>query len=87
MDVGLLDEKFSPGYYEDYDWGLRAWMKGYPSMIEPKTTYRHLLGYTMGKIPGFYPTKQAEYHMEKWSWLVKDKTPQQLLEALKRYVK
>jgi len=82
-NVGFLDTKFTPGYYEDYDYGLRAWMKDFRSLIQPSVHAKHLLGYTMGKIADFYPTKQAEYHMDKWGWLVKDRTPSEVLKLLK----
>ncbi len=39
--VGLLDENFSPGYYEDYDFGVRAWLKGFKCKWYPQAQFKH----------------------------------------------
>ena len=64
--------------------GIRAWLKGYKSLIDPSVIFHHVRGVTMGSIPGFYPESQAKYHMEKWGWLVKDKNPHEILCELKK---
>lgn len=40
-EVGLLDEKFNPGGYEDNDYVVRAWMKGYPAVIAQEVFIWH----------------------------------------------
>jgi len=39
-----FDEIYSPAYYEDTDLSHRAWLKGWPSIINPKATVEHRQG-------------------------------------------
>jgi GT2 family glycosyltransferase len=39
--VGRLDEKFSPAYFEDVDWCMRAWDAGFQVIYEPKAIVIH----------------------------------------------
>jgi hypothetical protein len=41
-DVGLLDERFSPGFCEDDDWCARAAMKGWQLAIDGRVTVKHV---------------------------------------------
>lgn len=41
QEIGLLDERFSPGHYEDDDYCHRARMAGYKLMIAGDTFVHH----------------------------------------------
>lgn len=81
--VGVLDERFSPGYYDDFDWGVRAWFAGYRNVWHPGLRFNHLRGYTMGKL---YPTsgqRGAEQFYAKYPWLQFGQDPHEVLRAIK----
>lgn len=84
--VGFLDEGFSPGYYEDNDYGVRAWLKGFKSMVEPRIIYRHYLGYTYEthyRNSAWTTSPQAKYYWSKWSYLLDGlETPEQIITKL-----
>lgn len=46
--IGLLDEDYSPIYYEDTDWGIKAMKKGYKCVYVPKAKLWHKVSSTMG---------------------------------------
>lgn len=48
--VGMLDLRFSPGYFEDYDFGVRSWLAGYRSVMLPNIQYRHARGGTFNDL-------------------------------------
>lgn len=49
-NVGLLDEGFSPLYYEDTDWCVRAHLYGYGIAYTPKPTLIHHCGASSNKL-------------------------------------
>jgi GT2 family glycosyltransferase len=48
--IGLLDEGFSPLYYEDADWCVRARLYGYKVVYSPKPTLVHHCGSSANKL-------------------------------------
>ena len=48
--IGLLDEGFSPLYYEDTDWCVRAKLYGYSIAYTPKPTLIHHCGASSNKL-------------------------------------
>lgn len=83
--VGVLDGRFSPGYYDDFDWGVRAWQSGWSTVWVPQLQFSHLRGYTMGKL---YPTsgaRGAEKFYEKYKWLKFGEDPQAVLKKLREW--
>ncbi len=48
--IGLLDEGFSPLYYEDTDWCVRARLSGYNIAYTPKPTLIHYCGASSNKL-------------------------------------
>ena len=49
--IGLLDEKFSPAFYEETDYCIRARIAGYKTIYNPRTTIIHYQGVTVKKRP------------------------------------
>jgi len=58
--IGLLDEGFSPFYYEDSDYCVRARKAGYKIIYNPKTAIIHHTAYSMKKqsLPFVYFIKE-----------------------------
>ena len=86
-DVGILDGQFSPGYYDDFDWGVRAWLKGWKSMWVPQLQFNHLRGVTMGKL---YPTsgaRGAERFYVKYPYLTFGQHENDVIRILKEKAK
>jgi GT2 family glycosyltransferase len=50
--IGILDEGFSPVYYEDTDWCVRARLSGYEIAYTPKPTLIHHCGASSKKLGG-----------------------------------
>lgn len=50
IELGLLDEVFTPFYWEDADIGYRAWKRGYFLYYEPSSAVYHKNMATIGKI-------------------------------------
>jgi hypothetical protein len=46
-ELGLFDDLFGPGYYEDVDLGFRAQMQGYECLYVPTAIVRHKVSGTM----------------------------------------
>lgn len=46
--VGLLDEEYSPIYYEDTDWGMRIRAAGYENVVVPSAKIWHKESMSMG---------------------------------------
>lgn len=70
--VGLLDEHFKIGYYEDVDYGLRAKRLGLKNIVYRGVPATHLGGATMNKV-NQEVLKQARrnnflYLKKKWGW-------------------
>ena len=85
--VGLLDEAFSPGSYDDFDYAVRAKLEGFKTMWFPDVIYKHIRGATIGPLvqAGIYeyPSKQAEYFYKKWKdYLFEGMPAKQALETL-----
>lgn len=49
-DIGLIDEGFTPLYYEDTDWCVRAKFYGYTVVYTPKPTLTHNCGASSNKL-------------------------------------
>ena len=47
-ELGGFDEAYSPGYYEDVDYCLRLWEKGWRVVYEPQSAIWHCEGGTFG---------------------------------------
>ncbi len=45
--LGGFDPLYRPAYWEDFDLTYRAWMRGWPSMLEPRSTIYHRGSATM----------------------------------------
>lgn len=68
--VGGLDERFSPGNYEDNDYGLRVLQAGYKNILCKNSFIIHYGSKTFGKDPIAYNNifiRNAEKFKEKWS--------------------
>jgi GT2 family glycosyltransferase len=68
--VGLLDEQFNPGSYDDFDYCLRAREEGFKTVWFAEMQYKHVRGATIGPLveQGIYqyPSRQAKQFYEKW---------------------
>jgi GT2 family glycosyltransferase len=66
-DIGYLDERFSPAYYEDVDWSYRAVQKGY-EIMQLKLPITHLGGGSAGQLdaPIGLTERQRLVFAEKW---------------------
>lgn len=67
--IGLLDEKYTPGYIEDNDLSLRIIKSGYKLMLCHDVFIHHYLGTAFRKnLDTFYPIlyKNREYFYKKW---------------------
>lgn len=81
--VGVLDERFAPGYYDDFDWGARAWLAGWATMWVPSLQFNHLRGHTMGRL---YPNSGADgarKFYEKYPYLRFGQNEAEVLKMLK----
>ncbi len=72
--VGLLDEAFSPGSYDDFDYGVRAKIAGFRSVWFADVQYKHVRGATLGPLVNAgvfeYPSKQADFFYKKWKHVI-----------------
>lgn len=77
--VGFLDEAFSPGSYDDFDYGVRARIAGFKSVWFADVQYRHVRGATLGPLVNDgtfeYPSKQADYFYKKWKGVIGEGQP------------
>lgn len=89
--VGLLDEHFNPGYYEDYDFGVRAWLAGYSCWHFRDVEYNHKRGGTFEQLQRegrvAYPSTQAAYFHLKYAHIpIIDGEPEEAtLAKIKRF--
>lgn len=51
LKLGGFDHIYEPFYFEDFDFGLRAWRSGYTLLWEPKAIVEHKHESTMSKFP------------------------------------
>jgi len=73
--IGVLDEQFSPGYYEDVDYCLRVKESGFKLVCSPNVIIEHYDGVT-SKPTGLkkYQEINKEKFIEKWKdWLTLNK--------------
>jgi len=72
-DIGLLDENFEFGYWEDADYGIRALMRGYTNTVIGLPNFEHLGQATAKKVIGNrmieIVTKNGRYLAQKWAHL------------------
>lgn len=71
--VGLLDEHFKIGYYEDVDFGLRAKQLGFKSFVYKSIRIKHLGGRTMNKLvrSQLIHAKHANFAYLKRKWRIR----------------
>lgn len=71
--IGFLDSEFSPGVYDDYDYGVRAWLEGYRSVWLPSIQFNHIRGATWAPLMKegtiAYPERQGTYFHMKYAWV------------------
>lgn len=51
LKLGGFDHVYEPFYFEDFDFGLRAWRSGYTLLWEPKSIVEHKHESTISKFP------------------------------------
>jgi len=51
LRLGGFDHVYEPFYFEDFDFGLRAWRSGYTLLWEPKSVVEHKHESTTSKFP------------------------------------
>ncbi|HBP51244.1 MAG: Glycosyl transferase, family 2 [Candidatus Shapirobacteria bacterium GW2011_GWE1_38_10] len=51
LKLGGFDHVYEPFYFEDFDFGLRAWRSGYTMLWEPKSVVEHKHESTTSKFP------------------------------------
>ncbi|MFA6007171.1 MAG: glycosyltransferase [Candidatus Shapirobacteria bacterium] len=51
LKLGGFDHVYEPFYFEDFDFGLRAWRSGYTLLWEPKCVVEHKHESTISKFP------------------------------------
>lgn len=72
--IGILDMRFNPGYFEDFDFGMRSWLAGFRSVMLPSIYYKHERGGTFKELieKGIMPpgTNNWKVFHEKWAWLI-----------------
>jgi len=51
LKLGGFDHVYEPFYFEDFDFGLRAWRSGYTLLWEPKSVVEHKHESTISKFP------------------------------------
>jgi GT2 family glycosyltransferase len=51
LKLGGFDPVYQPFYFEDFDFGLRAWRSGYTLLWEPKSVVEHKHESTTSKFP------------------------------------
>lgn len=59
-EVGLLDERFAPGYYEEFEYQFRALRRGFQAVFVPLSTIIHVTGGTFAKQPSDRKTQIME---------------------------
>lgn len=65
--IGLLDEQFSPGYFEDVDYCTRLKLEGYKLRLIPEITVMHYQSVTSKKLNlDHYRYKNREKFYKKW---------------------
>jgi GT2 family glycosyltransferase len=69
--VGLLDERFTPGNYEDDDYSLRIRLSGYKLLLCKNTFIHHFGSVSFGEVPQSYfelMQRNSDKFMEKWGF-------------------
>lgn len=68
--LGLFDEQFETGWFEDTDFNYRLVNAGHPLMIVSNVLIHHFEGRTLVSIPNFFEViakRNAERFMKKWN--------------------
>ena len=66
-DVGEMDEAYSPAYFEDSDWCIRAAIKGHPLILEGSLV-RHSRGITSRDLKNIHNVHRRNYIYFKRKW-------------------
>ena len=68
LELGGFDDLFAPYYWEDADFGFRAWKKGYASYYSPKLRLKHDCGTSSRADPPrkVKRIKQRNRHLFHW---------------------
>ena len=77
--IGLLDDKFTKIYFEDFDLCLRAKKAGYKIVYYPKAIFYHGQSTTMDKIPDF---KLFQWYKNKIRFILKHLKPLNIVSTL-----
>ena len=67
-EIGLFDEIFGKGYYEESDWCMRAFKKGYKNVLAPNLFVFHHRGITFEK-------EETSFLVKKNRKIVKQRFP------------
>lgn len=76
--LGLFDEQFEMGWFEDTDFNYRLWQAGHPPVLVENALIHHFESRTLIHMPKFfdtYPNKNAERFGRKWNLHVPRQIP------------
>jgi GT2 family glycosyltransferase len=76
--VGYLDENFSPGYGDDDDWAMRAWLMGYKFTCQTNVLVKHKWhgSYTNATKRDELQTRAKNILMAKYGTVLASRLPQ-----------
>lgn len=64
-EIGILDENFTPAFYEDDDYIIRVWRAGYSCYVCNKSFYFHNHSKTSSELPAYIAARNREYLIKK----------------------
>jgi GT2 family glycosyltransferase len=76
--IGLLDEGFTPAYYEDGDFCYRARAAGFEVIYTPAARLRH---YENASLQGQSPAHQRAYHRNRIRFVLKHSTLDEITQS------
>ncbi len=85
--LGGFDPVFSPGYYEDFDYGYRCWKRGYRIIWNPRSKVNHTpeTSFRMAFPPAYLTRlKDRNYLLCHWKNLDATNLPAHTINLLKR---
>lgn len=73
--LGIFDERFSPGYYEDTDLCMFVWSSGGRVLFQPESVAIHFEGVSHGRdvssgIKKFQTLNRRKF-VDKWKWMLR----------------